>query len=1353
MSLPSRFKSICAAALQAAGVQPKTARCSRRRRPARASRLNVECLEERVVLSGNPLTSIPVLHSNAGAPATLFLDFDGHFEALSFGVSNVTTPAYDFDGDPTTFSDAELANIEAIWFRVAEDYAPFNIDVTTVEPAVLAAGVPADAANGVALRVAIGGTSDWYGPGLGGVSSPNMFTNSVPNVAYAFAQGNSSPSVADVVSHEAGHAFGLVHQSESTIANESNTRPIMYGSGGIAVLATWHNGVNALGNVQDDMAIIAGTTNGFGYRGDDYGNSTGTATTLTQTGNTWSGAGIVGTNTDVDMFSFTISTQDTYRIAVNGLIGPGGDVYASNLDVAIELRNAAGSLIYSASPQDARSAEITKELTPGTYFLTVKSNGVYGQIGQYTVGIDAPPAGITVTPASNTMTTGEDGRATSFTVALQTAPTANVTIPISSSNSAEGTVSAASLVFTSANWDIPQVATITGVSDGILDDDSAYSVVIGAAVSADAEYSGLDPADISVINLDNDVVGFLYYVDGATIQRSRVSGAQPETLIDLIALYGTSSTYTPNHLGVDLAHGKLYWTDSSADRIQRSNLDGSNVQTVISGGVGLGGLSLDTAAGKMYWVNGVVGKIQRANLDGTAIEDLVTGLPLSVRDIALDSAAGKFYWIQLTEHTIQRANLNGSNVETVWTGTASAKPYAIALDTGAGKMYWADFGDHRIRRANLDGSNEQVVVDAGAFSEGSADSTVQVIAVALDVSAGKIYFGDGTLKAGYRANFDGSGIAAVVSTQQRLRGIAIAHPGPEISVTHRTGLVTSENGGSDIFRVSLTTQPTGDVTIALSSSDTTEGTLSTSSLTFTPANWNVTQTVTVSGVNDTVVDGDIAYTIVLAPAVSTDLNYQSFNPADVSLVNLDDDVLPTKFYVVNDATQNQTYEYNASGGLVESYNLNSGNTAPRGAASTIASDKVWVVDANRNVYVYNPAGGLLGSWTAGTLASNATVEGIATNGTDVWIVDAKSDKVFKYTGAASRLSGSQNAASSFSLNSGNANPKDIVTDGASLWVVNDASTDKVFKYSVAGALLGSWTIDAANTAPTGIAIDPASVSDIWIVDSGTDGVYRYPTAATHTSGSYSATFFALAAGNTNPQGIADPPVNSFPGSPENPLVGRPSQAVTATGWEARPTVAALPLPAAQFNSFPGSAWERTAIEALPRLVARLAGWVEKRGTSFEADQRGLVHRGTEATYTKQSFGNMRSQAELGNELHAEPGNEFRGTPTSARSDSDRLRVRILDAAVDEFGPLFEHGDDDITLLLESLAADAPRTGIPREETESSSLHQYFAGLLVPGDVTADQPRRSVRCTWPTPSVRPGLPPICSVRPNRTDCAV
>ena len=146
------------------------------------------------------------------------------------------------------------------------------------------------------------------------------------------------------------------------------------------------------------------------------------------------------------------------------------------------------------------------------------------------------------------------------------------------------------------------------------------------------------------------------------------------------------------------------------------------------------------------------------------------------------------------------------------------------------------------------------------------------------------------------------------------------------------------------------------------------------------------------------------------------------------------------------------------------------------------------------------------------------------------------------------LSGSQNAASSFSLNSGNTSPKDIVTNGVNLWVVNDSTTDKVFKYTTAGALVSSWTITTAGaTSPTGITIDPANVSNIWIVDSGTDRVYQYNAAATFANGSSHAAdvAFALAVGNTNPQGIADPPAPGSLLATETPVLAEPVSAEAA----------------------------------------------------------------------------------------------------------------------------------------------------------------------------------------------------------------
>jgi Calx-beta domain len=304
----------------------------------------------------------------------------------------------------------------------------------------------------------------------------------------------------------------------------------------------------------------------------------------------------------------------------------------------------------------------------------------------------------------------------------------------------------------------------------------------------------------------------------------------------------------------------------------------------------------------------------------------------------------------------------------------------------------------------------------------------------------------------------------------------------------------------------VTVQFTTTTGTALAGSD---FTATSGTLTFAPG--QTSRTILVPTVNDDVPEPTETFTVTLS------------NPAGATIAAgtatgtiKDDDA--THFFVVDDAAADRDYQYGLLGKATGSTGL--ADTAPRGAASTAAGTKVWVADANKTVYVYSAAGGLLGSWAALDEPKNSTVEGIATNGTDVWVLanSTSKDKVFKYAGAASALSGSLRATSSFALNSADTNPKGIVTDGTSLWVVDDGSSaDKVFKYTLAGGSLGNWTIDAANTHPTGLTIDPTDVSDIWIVDNGTDRVYQYTAAASRTSGSQSAAAtFALAAGNTNP---------------------------------------------------------------------------------------------------------------------------------------------------------------------------------------------------------------------------------------------
>jgi uncharacterized repeat protein (TIGR01451 family) len=121
---------------------------------------------------------------------------------------------------------------------------------------------------------------------------------------------------------------------------------------------------------------------------------------------------------------------------------------------------------------------------------------------QTTVTSGLPTDGITVSAISGP--TSEAGGTATFTVVLNTQPTANVTIGLSSNDASEGAVSPASLVFTNSNWNSSRLVTVTGMNDDADDGDVVFSIVTAAASSSDGKYNGLNAADVSVTNLDDE---------------------------------------------------------------------------------------------------------------------------------------------------------------------------------------------------------------------------------------------------------------------------------------------------------------------------------------------------------------------------------------------------------------------------------------------------------------------------------------------------------------------------------------------------------------------------------------------------------------------------------------------------------------------------------------------------------------------------------------------------------------------------------------------------------------------------------------------------------------------------------
>ena len=128
----------------------------------------------------------------------------------------------------------------------------------------------------------------------------------------------------------------------------------------------------------------------------------------------------------------------------------------------------------------------------------------------------------------------------------------------------------------------------------------------------------------------------------------------------------------------------MYWIDWGTEKIQRANLDGSDVQDLVTQGLEYpSGIALDVEGGKMYWIDSRTDKIQRANLDGSDVQDLVTQGLEYPSGIALDVEGGKIYWTDTglyvySPKKIQRANLDGSNIEDLVT-QGLRSPGGIAL--------------------------------------------------------------------------------------------------------------------------------------------------------------------------------------------------------------------------------------------------------------------------------------------------------------------------------------------------------------------------------------------------------------------------------------------------------------------------------------------------------------------------------------------------------------------------------------------------------------------------------------------------------------------------------------------------
>ncbi len=382
----------------------------------------------------SPFPASLIFHSKPGAANVLFINFSG--EAVTGTQWNtelardpIPAVAFSADADLDTFSDAEQVMIKRIWQRMAEDYAPFNIDVTTERPATFTTRT---AMALITRRTDANGAPNPFNS-AGGVAYVNVFgTTSYakyrPAWIYHDNLYNIESYIAEAASHEVGHNMGLSHDGKTDGTeyygghgtDEISWGPLM-GTGYNRNVSQWSKGEYYLANnTQDDLATIAGKLT---YRTDDHGNTAGTATALVLSGtnivsttpendpartNT-ANKGVLERNTDLDVFSF-VTGNGPVNLTVNPWIMPSG-TRGGNLDVLLELYNEVGTRLATNNAPDKTGAAIQTTLSEGRYYLHVKGTGAgdpfsstpsgytsYASLGQYFITGYVTAATTYVTP-------------------------------------------------------------------------------------------------------------------------------------------------------------------------------------------------------------------------------------------------------------------------------------------------------------------------------------------------------------------------------------------------------------------------------------------------------------------------------------------------------------------------------------------------------------------------------------------------------------------------------------------------------------------------------------------------------------------------------------------------------------------------------------------------------------------------------------------------------------------------------------------------------------------------------------------------------------------------------------------
>ena len=471
------------------------------------------------------------------------------------------------------------------------------------------------------------------------------------------------------------------------------------------------------------------------------------------------------------------------------------------------------------------------------------------------------------TTSDSTLTT-EAGGTVTVQVRLTSMPLSTVTVTPTSSDNGEGQVSPDTLSFTNKNWNTYQTLTISGVDDNVTDGTQSYQINFPLSTE-DTKYSSLSVSSLSMSNEDDEVAGVVVgTISGNTTESGGTAtftvklNSQPEAgvAISVSSSNTDEGTVNPSSLEFSTSNWNTNQTvtvtgvDDSSDPV----VDGNTSYKINLG---------YTVSSSILYNDLKSGTVELSNTDSES-----PGVTLSSSSLTTsEPGTNATFTVKLDQKTTSDITINLQSDDP---GEGVPSPSALTFTTS--------------NYSSAQTITVQAVDDA--FYDDNQSYTIAL----------KTISGTGTAYDG----FDPADVSVTNTDNEDADDVGIEPSTSSISV--------SETGSTASFTLRLKSEPTANVVLSISSSNTAEGVVSPSSLLFSRNNWSTSQTITVTGVDDYYDNGSTSFTIIVGSPATSDTNYSAKPASTISATNVDNDTAGITII----ASDNQTGEDGDNGTLL-----------------------------------------------------------------------------------------------------------------------------------------------------------------------------------------------------------------------------------------------------------------------------------------------------------------------------------------------------------------------------------------------------------------------------------------------------